>query len=64
MGALSSSAEGLRKFLGSKEHLDWVKKALNAAKIITIQEYKHRKLMSMEVHINIVKAKSQEVTYE
>ena len=41
MGALKSSAEGLRKFLGSKEHLDWVKKALNAAKIITIQEYKH-----------------------
>ena len=30
----------LRKFLGSKEHLSWLKIYLNAAKIITIQDYK------------------------
>ena len=31
----------LRKFLGSKEHLNWLKVDLNAAGIITIQDYKH-----------------------
>ena len=31
----------LRKFLGSKEYLNWLKIDLNAAKIITIQDYKH-----------------------
>ena len=30
-----------RKFLGSKEHLNWFKIDWNAAKIITIQDYKH-----------------------
>ena len=30
----------LRKFLGSKEHLDWLKIDLNVAKIITVQDYK------------------------
>ena len=30
----------LRKLSGSKEHLDWLKIDLNAAKIITIQDYK------------------------
>ena len=29
----------LRKFLGSKEHLDWFKTDLNAAKIRTVQDY-------------------------
>ena len=29
-----------KKFLGSMEHLDWLKKVLNAAKIITIEDYK------------------------
>ena len=33
----------LRKFLCSKEHLDWPKIDLNAAKIITVQGYKHTK---------------------
>ena len=33
----------LRKFLGSKEHLDWLKTDLNAAKIITAQDYKGTK---------------------
>ena len=34
-------AEALRKFLGCKEHLDWFKKDLNTAKIITLQNHKH-----------------------
>ena len=48
-GALSPSAEvlggraPLRKFLGSKEHLKWLKIDLNAAKVITVQDYKHTK---------------------
>ena len=33
----------LINFLGSKEHLDWLKTDLNAAKIITVQDYKHIK---------------------
>ena len=50
----------LRKFLESKEHLDWLKVDLNAAKIITIQDYKHaQKLMTVEVHIHSVKAERQ-----
>ena len=28
------------EFLGSKEHLDWLKMDLNVAKIITAQDYK------------------------
>ena len=35
----------LRKFLGFKEHLNWLKIDLNAAEIITIQDYKCTKLM-------------------
>ena len=30
-------------FLGSKEHLNWLKTDLHAAKIITVQDYKHTK---------------------
>ena len=30
----------LIKFLGSKEHLDWLKIDLNTVKIITVQDYK------------------------
>ena len=30
-------------FSGSKEHLDWLKTDLHAAKIITVQDYKHTK---------------------
>ena len=33
----------LRKFEGSREHLDWLKIDLNMAEIITIQDYKHTK---------------------
>ena len=33
----------LRNFLGSKKHLDWLKIDLNAAKIITVQEYEGAK---------------------
>ena len=34
----------LRKFLGSKEHLNWLKADLNAAEIITIKDYKHAQI--------------------
>ena len=30
----------LRNFLGSNEHLDWLKINLNMAEIITVQDYK------------------------
>ena len=33
----------LGKFLASKWHLDWLKIDLNAAKITTVQYYKHTK---------------------
>ena len=33
----------LRKILGSKEHVDWLKIDLNVAEIITVQGYKHKK---------------------
>ena len=33
----------LRKFLGSKEHLDWLKTDLNAVEIRTVQDYIHTK---------------------
>ena len=50
----------LRKFLGCKEHLDWLKIDLNVAEIIIAQNYKHKKkLMWMEIHIYSVTAKSQ-----
>ena len=32
----------LRKFLGSKEHLAWLKIDLNVTEIITVQDYKCR----------------------
>ena len=38
----------LRKFLRSKEHLDWLKIDLNAAEIITVQDYKHTKKTNMD----------------
>ena len=31
--------------VGSKEHLDWLKVDVNAAEIITIQDYKYKTLM-------------------
>ena len=33
----------LRKLLGSKGHLVWLKIDLNVAEIITVQDYKHKK---------------------
>ena len=33
----------LSKVLGSKKHLDWLKIDLNAAEIITVQDYKRTK---------------------
>ena len=35
----------IRKFLGSKEHLDWLKTDLNAVEIRTVQDYMHQKLI-------------------
>ena len=35
----------LKRFLGSKKHLDWLKIDLNMAEIITVQDYKHKKIM-------------------
>ena len=32
------------KFSGSRKHLDWLKIDLNAAKVITAQDYKHTKI--------------------
>ena len=34
----------LRKLLGSKEHLYWLKICLNAAEIINVQDYKRTKI--------------------
>ena len=48
-----------RKFLGFKEHLDWLKIDLNAAEIITVPDNKHKKLMWIEVHVYSIKAESQ-----
>ena len=39
-GVLTAEHEN---FLGSKEHLDWLKTDLHAAKVITAQDYKHTK---------------------
>ena len=47
------------KFLGFKEHLDWLKIDFDAAKIITVQNYNNRKIMRLEVFIYSVKTKSQ-----
>ena len=48
-GTLSPSAGvlgTLRKFLGSKKHLDWLKIDLHVAAIITVLDYiMHKKLM-------------------
>ena len=40
-GALGGQST-LRKFLDSKEHLNWLKIDLNVAKIITVVDYKHK----------------------
>ena len=38
------SGVALRKSLGSKRHSDWLKMVLNAAEIITVQDYKRTKI--------------------
>ena len=38
----------VRKILGFKEHIDWLKIDLNAAEIITVQDYKHTKKTNMD----------------
>ena len=32
------------RLLDSKEHLDWLEIDLNVAEIITVQDYKHKKI--------------------
>ena len=49
----------LRNFFDSKEHQNWLQIDVNVAEIITIQDYKHKKLVLMEVHMYSVKVKSQ-----
>ena len=39
-GGSDGGSESLRKFLGSKEHLNQLERDLNATKIITVQDYK------------------------
>ena len=39
-GCSETPAGPLKKFLGSKEYLNWLKIDLNAPKIITVQDYK------------------------
>ena len=44
----------IRKFLGSKEHLDWHKIDLNVAEIITVQDYKQKKInVNRSTHIRV-----------
>ena len=39
--------------------VDWLSIDLNEVEIIAVKDYKHKKLMWMEVHVYSVKAKSQ-----
>ena len=39
----------LGKYLAAKWHLNWLEIELNAAEITTVQYYKHKKLISMEI---------------
>ena len=49
----------LRKFLVSKDHLDWLKIDLNAVKIWTVQDYIRTKKL-----IQIFQLRVKQVTYE
>ena len=55
-GGSGGSLRPLRKFWGSKEHLDWLKINLNVTKVITVQDYKHKKKTNVNCS---VKAESQ-----
>ena len=56
----------LRKFLSSKEHLDWLKTDLNAAKITTVQDYKHIKknYCKCKYSYTVLKLRVNQVIYE
>ena len=55
----------LRKFLGSKEHLDWLKIDLNVAKISTVKYYRHTKKSCQWKYTYVVlKLGVKQVTYE
>ena len=43
LGGLVSALSLLVGFLGSNEHLDWLKTYFNAAELITVQDYRHAK---------------------
>ena len=50
----------LRKFLGSKEHLVWLKVDLNVVEIRTVQDYIRR----LYIQDYIFKLRVKQVTYE
>ena len=55
----------LWKFLGSKEHLDWLKIDLNVAEIRTVQDCKHTKNSCECKYIyTVLKLRVKQVTYE
>ena len=69
-GALSPLAEVLGaeppdKFLGSKEHLDWLKIDLNVAEMIIVQDRKGAKNQCEWKYINtVLKVRVKQVTYD
>ena len=63
-GALSTSAETLTKFLGAKEHLDWLNIDLNAAKKLLFKIINSQKInMNGSTYI-VVKLRVKQVKYE
>ena len=55
----------LRKFLCSKEHLDWLKIDLNVAETITVQDYKHKeKQCEWKYTYTVLKLRAKQVIYE
>ena len=54
----------LRKFLGSKEHLDWLKIDYNAAKITTVQDYNKKNWFEGKYTYTVLKLRVKQVIYE
>ena len=70
LGSLGGTQQGfsgqspLRKFLGCKEHLDWLKIDLNAVKTITVQDYKGKKKCEWKYIYTVLKLRVKQVIYE
>ena len=61
---LSTEGYQVIKFLGSKEHLGWLKINLNAAEIITTQDYKCTKnKCEWKYTYTVIKLRVEQVTY-